>query len=88
MELFSKRDTLLNVLSTTNNGLNVYIGKENPYTPLANSSMIVSTYNVSDSMGGVLGIIGPTRMDYARLVPSVKYLTKLVGEIISAERDE
>lgn len=88
MELFSKRDTLLNVLSTTNNGLNVYIGKENPYTPLANSSMIVSSYNVSDSMGGVLGIIGPTRMDYARLVPSVKYLTKLVGEIISAERDE
>ncbi len=88
MELFSKRDTLLNVLSTTNNGLNVYIGKENPYTPLANSSMIVSSYTVSDSMGGVLGIIGPTRMDYARLVPSVKYLTKLVGEIISAERDE
>ncbi len=88
MELFSKRDTLLNVLSTTNNGLNVYIGKENPYTPLANSSMIVSSYTASDSMGGVLGIIGPTRMDYARLVPSVKYLTKLVGEIISAERDE
>ncbi len=88
MELLSKRDTLLNVLSTTNNGLNVYIGKEIPCTPLANSSMIISTYNVSDSMGGVLGIIGPTRMDYARLVPSVKYLTKLVGEIISAERDE
>ncbi len=88
MELLSKRDTLLNVLSGTNNGLNVYIGKENPYTPLANSSMIVSSYTVSDSLGGVLGIIGPTRMDYARLVPSVKYLTKLVGEIISAERDE
>ncbi len=88
MEFLSKRDALLNVLSGTNNGLNVYIGKENPYTPLNNSSMIVSTYTVSDSFGGALGIIGPTRMDYAKLVPSVKYLTKLVGEIISAERDE
>lgn len=88
MEFISKRDTLLNILSRTNGGLNVYIGKENPYTPLANSSMIVSPYKVSDSFGGALGIIGPTRMDYARLVPSVKYLTKLVGEIISAERDE
>lgn len=88
MEFLSKRDTLLDVLSSANDGLNVYIGKENPYTPLANSSMIVSSYTVSDSFGGALGIIGPTRMDYARLVPSVKYLTKLVGEIISAERDE
>jgi len=88
MELLSKRDTLLNVLSATKHGLNVYIGKENPYTPLENSSMIVSTYNVSDSLSGAFGLIGPTRMDYARLVPSVKYFTKLVGEIISAERDE
>lgn len=88
MELLSKRDSLLNVLSSADNGLNVYIGKENPYTPLANSSMIVSTYTVSDSLSGVFGLIGPTRMDYARLVPSVKYFTKLVGEIISAERDE
>lgn len=88
MELFSKRDTLLNVLSAAKHGLNVYIGEENPYTSLANSSMIVSTYNVSDSLSGAFGLIGPTRMDYARLVPSVKYFTKLVGEIISAERDE
>lgn len=88
MEFLSKRDTLLNVLSGTNNGLNVYIGKENPFTPLQYSSMIVSPYTVSDSLGGAFGIIGPTRMDYATLVPSVKYFTKLVGEIISAERDE
>ncbi len=89
MELLSKRDTLLNVLSNQNNGLNVYIGNENPFAQLNNSSMIVSTYSVSDTLGGSLSIIGPTRMDYARLVPSVKYLTKLVGEIISSqERDE
>ncbi len=88
MELLTKKDTLLSVFSSANDGLNVYIGKENPLTPLGNSSMIVSTYSVSDTFGGALGLIGPTRMDYARLVPSVKYLTKLVGEIISQERDE
>lgn len=89
MELLSKRDSLLDVLSNQNDGLNVYIGKENPFAQLNNSSMIVSTYSANDSFGGALGLIGPTRMDYARLVPSVKYLTKLVGEIISQqERDE
>lgn len=61
----------------------VLIGKENMYRELQDSSVIFSPYSVSGRDSGTLGIIGPTRIDYARLIPSLKYLTEIVGRIMS-----
>ena len=83
VEFLKKSEMISGLLKNDQKGLSVYIGKENPYRQLENSSMIVSRYNVNGNDSGVLGVIGSTRMDYAALVPSVKYLTNLVGELIA-----
>lgn len=62
---------------------NILIGKENQFRELQDSSLIFSNYNVSGKESGTLGLIGPTRIDYARLIPSLKYLTELVGNLMS-----
>lgn len=61
----------------------VLIGKENQFRELQDSSVIFANYAVSGKESGTLGLIGPTRIDYARLIPSLKYLTEIVGSIMS-----
>lgn len=67
---------------------NVLIGKENLFRELQNSSMIFGSYRVGGQSRGNLGIIGPTRIDYARLIPSLKYLTDIVGIILSDSMED
>lgn len=67
---------------------NVLIGKENCFKELQNSSMIFDSYRIGGRDSGTLGIIGPTRVDYARLIPSLQYLTKIVGNILSDSLEE
>lgn len=61
----------------------ILIGKENLFRELQNSSMIFGKYKVGGRECGTLGLIGPTRIDYARLIPSLRYLTDIVGNILS-----
>ena len=63
--------------------VDVKIGSENPYKQLTKSSVIVSNYNIDGNRRGSIGIIGPTRIDYEKLIPSVKYLTDLVGKLLT-----
>ena len=53
------------------------------FKELENSSMILSSYSVLGQRAGSVGIIGPTRIDYARLIPSIKFLSQLVGKLLS-----
>lgn len=64
-------------------GLQVLIGDENRFRELQNSSMIFGNYEIAGHQSGTLGLIGPTRIDYARLIPSLQYLTQIVGKILS-----
>ena len=66
----------------------VVIGRENPYRELQNSSMIFGKYVIAGHESGTLGLIGPTRMDYARLIPSLQYLTEIVGKVLSDNVEE
>ena len=59
------------------------IGKENMYRQLENSSVIVAKYSVGGDDSGTIGLIGPTRMDYENIIPSVRYLTDFVGRLIT-----
>ncbi len=83
MQFFDEKDKLERAISDVNNGLQVIIGKENKYRQLENSSMIIARYNVGGHDGGAIGIIGPTRLNYAKLIPSIEYLTGLVGEMLT-----
>lgn len=64
-------------------GLRVLIGRENPYKELENSSFVVARYNIGENTGGSLGIIGPIRMNYERVISNLEYITALVGKFLS-----
>ena len=85
LEFLRRGEPLSRLLSSASDGddVKVRIGSENPYRQLINSSVIVSNYNINGSKCGSIGIIGPTRIDYASLIPSVKYLTDLVGKLLT-----
>ncbi len=84
MQFFDEKDKLERAITDTDNkGLQVIIGKENKYRQLENSSMIIARYNVGGHDGGAIGIIGPTRINYAKLIPSIEYLTDLVGKLLT-----
>lgn len=89
MQFFDERDKLERAISgTKSGGLQVIIGKENKYRQLENSSMIIARYNIGGHDGGAIGIIGPTRIDYAKLIPSIEYLTDLVGKMLTDTLEE
>lgn len=84
-DLESKREImqLLN-LTETAEGVRIFIGSENQLFSLSGSSLIVAPFSDSEhKIVGVLGVIGPTRMNYARIIPMVDYTAKLVGRLLT-----
>ncbi len=68
---------------STPNGARIFIGSENKLFSLSGSSTIVAPYR--DGAGrivGVLGVIGPTRLNYARVIPMVDYTAKVVSKLL------
>ena len=65
-------------------GVRIFIGSENKLFSLTDSSLVVSPYMNSDrKIIGAVGVIGPTRLNYGRIVPVVDYTAQLVGKMIS-----
>jgi heat-inducible transcriptional repressor len=83
-DLEQKRDVIqLLGLAEAGDGVRIFIGSENKLFSLSGSSVVVSPYR--DQAGrivGVLGVIGPTRLNYARVVPVVDYTAKVVSRIL------
>ncbi|MBI3433723.1 MAG: heat-inducible transcriptional repressor HrcA [Proteobacteria bacterium] len=84
-DLETKRE-LIDILGRAENaeGVRIFIGSENLLFSLSGSSTIVTPYR--DGAGrivGVLGVIGPTRVNYARVIPMVDYTAKVVGRLLS-----
>lgn len=50
--------------------------------------MIFGKYAIAGHESGTLRLVGPTRMDYARLIPSLQYLTEIVGKVLSDNVEE
>lgn len=64
-------------------GVRIFIGSENKLFSLSGSSVVLSPYkDASDNVVGVLGVIGPTRLNYARIVPVVDYTAHVVSRLI------
>jgi heat-inducible transcriptional repressor len=65
-------------------GVRIFIGSENRLFSLSGSSLVAAPLkNEQEKIVGVLGIIGPTRLNYARIIPMVDYTAKVVGRLIS-----
>lgn len=71
-------------LAEEGEGVRVFIGSENKLFSLSGSSLVVSPYmNADRKIIGAVGVIGPTRLNYGRIVPIVDYTAQLVGKLIS-----
>jgi heat-inducible transcriptional repressor len=71
-------------LAETGEGVRIFIGSENKLFSLSGSSLVVSPYmNADRKIIGAVGVIGPTRLNYGRIVPIVDYTAQLVGKLIS-----
>jgi heat-inducible transcriptional repressor len=65
-------------------GVRIFIGSENKLFSLSGSSTIVAPYHDrAGSIVGVIGVIGPTRLNYARIIPMVDYTARVVGKLLA-----
>jgi len=86
-----KTRELIQVLDLAKAGeaVRVFIGSENPLFSLSGSSLIVAPYmNAERRVVGALGVIGPTRLNYARVIPVVDYTARAVGRVLDSRGGE
>jgi len=80
-----RKEALLGLLSLAEGaeGVQIFIGSDNELFGLAGCSMVIAPYNNSEQkIVGAVGVIGPTRIDYARIIPMVDYTAKVIGRLV------
>jgi heat-inducible transcriptional repressor len=76
-------------LAKASDAVRVFIGSENPLFSMSGSSLIVAPYmNAERRVVGALGVIGPTRLNYARVIPVVDYTARVVGRVLDGRGSE
>lgn len=85
MELVEQRNLLRTILSQLqeSSGVQVVIGKENKAEIIQNYSLVIGSYGQADKASGTIGVIGPTRMPYDRVISSVAYLSLVLSELLA-----
>jgi len=86
-DLFEHKARLVGLLddSSRSEGVQIYIGGESELVPLDEMSMVLAPYEVDGKVVGTLGVIGPTRMAYERVIPIVDITAKLLSSALSRE---
>ena len=84
-DAFSKKQFMLSLLdkSIDANGVQVFIGSESGYTLMDDCSIVTAPYHIDEDQVGVLGVIGPTRMAYDRVVPIVDITARLLESALN-----
>ncbi len=85
-DAFAKKRMMIDLLDRSINasGVQIFIGQESGYRILDDCSVVTAPYSVDDDTIGVLGVIGPTRMAYDRVVPIVEVTAKLLGSALNS----
>ena len=84
-----RKESLSDILemAETGQGVRIFIGSENTLFSLSGSSLIVAPYkNSEDRIIGAVGVIGPTRLNYSRIVPMVDYTAQLMSKLAGNSR--
>jgi len=84
-EDLEKSKTLLQILDLAGEAqsVRIFIGAENPLFSMSGSSLVVAPYLSSErKVLGALGVIGPTRMNYARVIPVIDYTARVLGRVL------
>jgi len=88
-EDLERKEELIALLdrAETADGVKIFIGTENPLFSLSGSSVVVAPYrDAAQNIIGAVGVIGPTRINYARVIPMVDYTARLVGNMLTGKR--
>jgi heat-inducible transcriptional repressor len=84
-EAFDEKRSILQLLdhSLKAPGVQIFIGKESGFDALDECSLVTATYSANDEVLGALGVIGPTRMAYDRIIPIVDVTAKVLGTVLN-----
>ena len=80
-DAFSRKRDILHLLDRCldSEGIQLFIGDESGYEVLGDYSVVTAPYRVNGQVAGVLGVIGPTRMAYQRVIPIVDVTARVLG---------
>jgi heat-inducible transcriptional repressor len=86
-DAFTKKSEILHLLDRCieAEGVQIFIGEESGYQLLDDCSLVTAPYRIDDQVIGVLGVIGPTRMDYPRVIPIVDVTARLLGAALKQQ---
>ena len=84
----SREEELLPLLSFGNSSLSVLLGSELKKNELSDIGMILTRYNIGENISGTIGVIGPARIDYAKIIPYIEYLALSMGRLLTDTFDE
>ncbi|MEA3276055.1 MAG: heat-inducible transcriptional repressor HrcA [Pseudomonadota bacterium] len=86
-EAFTKKSEILHLLDRCieAEGVQIFVGEESGYQLLDDCSLVTAPYRIDDQIIGVLGVIGPTRMDYPRVIPIVDVTARLLGAALKKQ---
>ena len=82
LHFLEKRSGLTKLVGTSKEPIGVFIGGENNQPEMIDTSVVLARYSMGENVRGTLGIIGPTRMDYPRVVSNLQYLAQTVGNML------
>jgi heat-inducible transcriptional repressor len=85
LKTLEEKERLIGLLSQLldGEGVRVMIGDENPLSDLARCSVVASSYGAEGQVMGSVGIVGPTRMQYSKVIPLVDYLARVISRFLS-----
>ena len=70
------------------NGIKVYIGEESPVESMKDCSVVTATYDLGDGLQGTIGIIGPKRMDYEKVMNNLQIFKEGLGDLFRKNKIE
>lgn len=80
-----ENNEIFKIIETDAEGISVKIGTENRVTAMQDCTVISSTYDTGEGEKGTISLVGPTRMDYRRVIPLMKYLAKHIQKLYEEE---
>lgn len=92
LDFLDNKENLVKLIGTSGDGVDIKIGTENEFAELENTSMVTVNYKMGDKVVGRIGVIGPKRMNYAKVIASLDCISnqvdKILGELYRPEGDE
>ena len=87
-EMFNQKRDLLHLLEGCSDaeGVQIFIGSESGFTVLSDYSVIGAPYQINDEVVGVLGVIGPTRIAYDQVIPTVDLTARLLSSALKSQK--